>query len=354
MKPTKNKLFCVACQRTKMLFETQAEADRFVSFNKEEIEEENGRAPIRSYYCKLCGGYHVTSNPSEEAGEIFNNKTEHLAEMADEMSKANGDVKTVVNEITDLLNRIERRIYEGRWDTAELWIGECRKKIVAIRFCKGSENVKWLPKEHYLEKLSNMICKIRELGDEESEDWKAFIVKEGKTEEEEEITQVLINKMTLNELDRLFIMSDTDIENGDPEAEVILKECRQLLERIKGPFAKRIRDMVLLRIKGREEKIEKMCHDAVLSTDNNKCRPKIIINNEVDYKLAVFYLIERFEELQKEYDLGRECECKDILDVIAAGLCELPDNDDTALLKKKYEKWDAILNHEGHVYEESL
>lgn len=254
MKPTKNRVFCVACQRTKMLFETQAEADRFISFNKEEIEDENGRAPIRSYYCKLCGGYHVTSNPSEKDGEVFDDKVEHLAEMANEISKANGDVKNVMNEITRLLNRIERRIYEGRWDTAELWIGECRKKIVAVRLCEGNENVKWLPKEHYLEKLSNMISKIRELGDEESEEWKVFIAKEDKTEEEE-ISQVFINKMTFNELDRLFIVSDIDIENENLEAVDMLKECRKLLKRINGPFSNRIRKMVKLRIRGREEKI---------------------------------------------------------------------------------------------------
>ena len=62
MKPTKNKIFCVACKRPKMLFESQAKADNFILYNKEEIEEENGKAPVRSYYCRLCGGWHVTSN----------------------------------------------------------------------------------------------------------------------------------------------------------------------------------------------------------------------------------------------------------------------------------------------------
>ena len=40
-----------------MLFESQAKADNFILYNKEEIEEENGKAPVRSYYCRLCGGW---------------------------------------------------------------------------------------------------------------------------------------------------------------------------------------------------------------------------------------------------------------------------------------------------------
>ena len=45
MKPTKNKIFCVACKRPKMLFESQAKADNFILYNKGKIEEENGMAP---------------------------------------------------------------------------------------------------------------------------------------------------------------------------------------------------------------------------------------------------------------------------------------------------------------------
>ena len=36
-----------------MLFESQAKADNFILYNKEEIEEENGKAPVRSYVGNL-------------------------------------------------------------------------------------------------------------------------------------------------------------------------------------------------------------------------------------------------------------------------------------------------------------
>lgn len=48
-----------------MLFETEKKANRFIEFNKEEIQEESGYSPQRSYFCLFCGGWHVTSIKEE-------------------------------------------------------------------------------------------------------------------------------------------------------------------------------------------------------------------------------------------------------------------------------------------------
>ena len=61
LKPIRNKIFCVSCKRSKMLFESQAKADNFIVYNREEIEEENGKTLVRSY-CRLCGGWHVATD----------------------------------------------------------------------------------------------------------------------------------------------------------------------------------------------------------------------------------------------------------------------------------------------------
>lgn len=66
MKPTKNLYYCLDCGRTKMLFESQKKADNFIKFNRDAFEEEGKKVPVRSYYCPVCGGWHVTSNPNEE------------------------------------------------------------------------------------------------------------------------------------------------------------------------------------------------------------------------------------------------------------------------------------------------
>lgn len=61
MKPTKNKVFCKDCERTKMLFETKKKAENFIKFNNTEIEKESGYSPQRTYYCIFCAGWHLTS-----------------------------------------------------------------------------------------------------------------------------------------------------------------------------------------------------------------------------------------------------------------------------------------------------
>ena len=62
MKPIRNRVFCLDCKGTKMLFATEAKANNFIRFNTDEIMEETGKAPVRSYYCESCGGWHTTSN----------------------------------------------------------------------------------------------------------------------------------------------------------------------------------------------------------------------------------------------------------------------------------------------------
>lgn len=62
MKPIKNRIFCIECQRPKILFESKSKAINFIKYNSNEIKEDNGVAPIRTYLCKSCGGWHVTSS----------------------------------------------------------------------------------------------------------------------------------------------------------------------------------------------------------------------------------------------------------------------------------------------------
>jgi len=47
-----------------MLFETEKKALNFIKFNADEIMQDNGHAPVRAYYCEMCGGWHVTSRES--------------------------------------------------------------------------------------------------------------------------------------------------------------------------------------------------------------------------------------------------------------------------------------------------
>lgn len=66
MKPTKNRIFCIGCQRPKMLFETQDKADNFMRFNNPIISSKSRKVPTRSYYCSFCCGWHVTSSDDNQ------------------------------------------------------------------------------------------------------------------------------------------------------------------------------------------------------------------------------------------------------------------------------------------------
>lgn len=77
MKPIKNRVFCIDSGRQKQLFGTEKEAQNFIKFNSEEMMETEERAPVRSYFCSSCAGWHVTSSPVAFEGPT---KTERIIE----------------------------------------------------------------------------------------------------------------------------------------------------------------------------------------------------------------------------------------------------------------------------------
>jgi len=81
MKPIKNRVHCSGCNRSKMLFNSKEEALRFIEFNASEIQDKNGYAPIRAYYCAFCGGWHVTSKSAGLAKVKLKETFRHLARL---------------------------------------------------------------------------------------------------------------------------------------------------------------------------------------------------------------------------------------------------------------------------------
>lgn len=76
MKPTNNRVYCIGCRHLKMLFESQAKADNFIKFNRDEIASSSDKAPSRSYYCSFCCGWHVTSVEDEDKAEANDKRDE--------------------------------------------------------------------------------------------------------------------------------------------------------------------------------------------------------------------------------------------------------------------------------------
>lgn len=80
MKPTKNRYYCHACGKPKMLFKTEAEAKTFLRFNSDGFDEPSEKVPIRSYYCSLCSGWHVTSQPERTGYDHYKSVAESVVE----------------------------------------------------------------------------------------------------------------------------------------------------------------------------------------------------------------------------------------------------------------------------------
>lgn len=59
----RNRVFCIAANKCKFVFEEKAKADNYIRYNYQAIMEHRGIAPVRSYYCTACMGWHVTSSP---------------------------------------------------------------------------------------------------------------------------------------------------------------------------------------------------------------------------------------------------------------------------------------------------
>ena len=134
MKPTKNQIFCPACRRTKMLFETEKKALTFLKFNKEEIIEENGKAPERAYYCDMCIGWHLTS------------KKEFFVESSIELLAMKAKKATSVNFEVPIEN-IKKYYDAGQYERAIKQFISATKTVFKTKWLmtdKKKENIKQL------------------------------------------------------------------------------------------------------------------------------------------------------------------------------------------------------------------
>ena len=146
MKPTRNRVYCLDCKGTKILFATEAKANNFIRFNADEIMEETGKAPIRAYYCESCAGWHVTSNSK---------KAYYIEKQYKETFNWEECKKKLTESIGNLRSAYLRRNYMDCYKYIEEAYTEFEKAERAnIDSSKYKENV------DYLQKVANGLYKI--------------------------------------------------------------------------------------------------------------------------------------------------------------------------------------------------
>lgn len=137
MKPTKNWQFCYDCGKNKILFETEQKANNFIKFNANEILEETGIAPTRSYYCIACGGYHVTHK--NDALNIKSKSEVVIEKYEYELHKKNVKIQVNITNKYNLVKEEQKKLKELLYEIfsdieiAKKMIQNKNKKIEEIK-----------------------------------------------------------------------------------------------------------------------------------------------------------------------------------------------------------------------------
>lgn len=253
MKPTKNQIFCVACGHPKMLFETKAKADNFIKFNSSEMMEESGKAPIRSYYCEICGGYHVTSNNSKTHAEWLDIRDKVLAEEVDRRVKANLKTKSNQKQTNqepkskgakenklDILEQLEQSdilMTKGMLDEAEELLAKCRFRMQAVEQRMNVAKLEgFIRCKDQMEKLMRKLERLKKWVKSGYDEQEAFIAKEGKKEEEEEICTALVSIKAVVRIKRALYDIDKVIEKREFSIlKYYVAQCQKQIGSIRGP-----------------------------------------------------------------------------------------------------------------------
>lgn len=250
MKPKKNQIFCVACGRPKMLFETKAKADNFIKFNSSEMMEESGKAPIRSYYCEICGGYHVTSNNSKTHSEWLDIRDKVLAEEVDRRVKANLKPKSSQKQtnqepkskenkldILKLLEQSDILMTKGMLDEAGELLAKCLFRIQVVEQRMNVAKLEgFIRCKDQMEKLMRKLERLKKWVKSGYDEQEAFIAKEEKTEEEEEICTALVSIKAVVRIKRALYDIDKVIENREFSIlKYYVAQCEKQIGSIHGP-----------------------------------------------------------------------------------------------------------------------
>lgn len=148
MKPTKSRVYCKDCGKSKILFESEKKADNFIKFNAAEILEETGKAPIRSYYCIACAGWHVTSKkPITNAHLTPTEKTiQKYREFLEKCPKKKGKleqqkVENVLSACKQSMQRIDDAIQQHSYAIAGSLIVYTQNLMSPIREAQYNKNL---------------------------------------------------------------------------------------------------------------------------------------------------------------------------------------------------------------------
>jgi len=150
----RNRVFCVDCQRQKMKFDTEKEAQNFIKWNRNNFDD---KIPSRIYWCEACCGYHITAKPMGNVGITVNMELPYLTEALENDKQR---VMTAVKSIYRVLGILKQP--SGYYGKAGL--GKCKSILDNLNYAKNP---------YYLEERKE----IRDIVDQQRDKYKEIWMK---------------------------------------------------------------------------------------------------------------------------------------------------------------------------------
>ena len=214
MKPKRNYIFCYGCGKTKILFESKSKADNFIRYNGEEIKEENGKAPVRSYYCELCCGFHITSNPSVREGECKDYNDHLQIERIENYSREVSEIKRKSRVFCERLEKVHSLLNFGMIADAEDLLDICNLDLNELSEYNFKGGGKLITYSKRVEKATNLLKVVKDFmkSNETDRDIATYL---SDYKIEESVKPILKNIRTKMCIDNILAQMDMLINEGD-------------------------------------------------------------------------------------------------------------------------------------------
>ncbi|MDO4510378.1 MAG: hypothetical protein Q4B68_00990 [Bacteroidales bacterium] len=330
MKPTKNKNYCMGCHRPKMLFETQKKADNFIRYNAEEIMEETGVAPVRSYYCVFCGGWHITSNPSLESAENLNRRDRKIIGRIENVARTKEEEKKHRAEISTLLYQFPKVMICKDFDKAKSILNECYRHFKAIEaYNPCAPHTLRIRGE--LQQAREYLAECEKGGNYYSEEIKRYMKKYAADEKVQKVGATFLE--VVNNRDLL-------IQNDNREEVMEIRAmCMEKLAELPKSEYKTLRSLFL-------KALDLILHERNVRKKNSpKCyeidqRAIEQANAYRKYRTTLLAAIENVERIGQCFELGDITTCRHLLNETDKMLTDLGfEDNNTNLVKASLNEW---------------
>ncbi len=351
MRPTKNRVYCYGCQRSKMLFESKAKADNFIAYNSEGIMEENGKAPVRSYYCELCGGYHVTSNPSMEAGEKLNQRDQIMMARFDNYKKGKEDYMEIHLEVIAKTDLAKRQMFFGNFQAIDQLYEEFEIDHDILMRIPLKTRAKYMQLHQRVDILHDVASQMKVLLELSKDEMLQRIVFENPSKREKTLATIVKGYLLIQDYNEGIGNIEQLVEDeewSDARSELISlrtylseQKATSMLKDIVGRFQQELNKMEKAIADKKKDLKGRTPDDEVIAEESVKTPQR-----EADYKAAILSVIERIEKVKIAFERNDWDTCENELEIAEFLVGEFVVADDNVrLLCNQIEVWKEMIKN---------